>query len=128
MHRIASVSFSPRVSDPTPPPRPLLVFDGDCSFCRRWIARWKSLTGDAIDYEPSQTAAKRFPAVPHEEFGKSVFLFEPNGRTSRGAEAVFRSLAIAKQKRYLLWLYQRVPPFAWLSERLYGIVARNRNL
>jgi len=117
------------MSEPLPPsiPRPLLVFDGDCSFCRRWIARWRSLTGDAIDYEPSQTAAARFEHVPREEFGKSVFLFEPDGRTTRGAHAVFRSLALARQKRYLYWLYAHIPLFARFSELLYRLVARNRN-
>ena len=23
------------------PPKPLLIFDGDCHFCRRWIERWR---------------------------------------------------------------------------------------
>ena len=31
--------------------------------------------------------------IPREEFGKSVFLVEPDGTISRGAEAVFKSLA-----------------------------------
>jgi len=25
----------------TPPPKPLLVFDGDCNFCTLWIRRWQ---------------------------------------------------------------------------------------
>src|SRR4051812_43097875 len=112
----------------TPPPlRPLLIYDGDCSFCKRWIARWQHLTAGAIDYEPSQTAAVRFPQIPREEFGKSVFLVEKDGTTTRGAQAVFRSLAIAGQKRYLLGMYERIPAFGELCEVLYGFVARHRD-
>src|SRR6185436_13820117 len=46
----------------------------------------------------------------------------------RAAEAVFRSLATTGQKRYLLWMYENVPPFRWLTEFGYGVIARNRNL
>ncbi len=116
--------FQPLPADLT---RPLLIFDGDCSFCRRWITRWQHLTHDKIDYEPSQTAAARFPQIPPEEFGKSVFLVEPDGTNTRSAEAVFKSLALAGQYRSFNWLYQHAPPFALLTEILYGLVARHRD-
>jgi predicted DCC family thiol-disulfide oxidoreductase YuxK len=109
------------------PARPLLIFDGDCSFCRRWITRWEHLTGDAIDYEPSQTAAERFPQIPREEFGKAVFLIEPDGTITRGAAAVFRSLAHANRYRLLLWLYEHIGFFALISETLYSFIARHRD-
>ena len=41
-----------RVSNP--PPKPLIIWDGDCHFCRRWIERWSEITGDAVDYATSQ--------------------------------------------------------------------------
>jgi predicted DCC family thiol-disulfide oxidoreductase YuxK len=90
--------------------------------------RWRNLTGDTIDYEPSQRVGEKLPQVPREEFGKSVFFAEPDGRITRAAEAVFRSLATAGQKRYLLWMYEHVPPFRLLTEFGYGVIARNRNL
>ena len=102
------------------PQRPTLIWDGDCAFCRRWVMRWRNLTGDAIDYEPSQRVAEKLPQVPREEFGRAVFFAEPDGRVTRAAEAVFRSLATAGQKRYLLWLYEHIPPFRWLTEFGYG--------
>ena len=89
--------------------------------------RWRNLTGDAIDYEPSQRVAEKLPQVPREEFGRAVFFAEPDGRVTRAAEAVFRSLALAGQKRYLLWMYQKLPPFRWVTEFGYGVIARNRN-
>jgi hypothetical protein len=35
-------------------PRPLLVFDGDCSFCWAWVEYWKDSTGNRVDYSPFQ--------------------------------------------------------------------------
>src|ERR1700728_4314623 len=67
--------------------KPLMVYDGDCGFCRRWIGRWKKVTQDAVDYEPYQKESARFPEIPEAEFEKSVYLFEPDGRVTHGAEA-----------------------------------------
>ena len=109
------------------PERPLLIWDGDCSFCRRWITRWRNLTGDAIDYEPSQTAGQRYPQIPRKEFGKSVWLVEPDGTITRSAEAVLKTLALAGHHRPLYWLYRKLPPFRWASETAYRFIARNRD-
>jgi len=51
-----------------------LVFDGECHFCRRWIARWQHTTGDAITYLPFQdeSVAGRFPEIPREEFERAI--------------------------------------------------------
>ena len=51
----------PRVVNP-PGQRPLLVYDGDCGFCRKWVRRWQLRTGDRADYAPYQEAAGRFAA------------------------------------------------------------------
>jgi predicted DCC family thiol-disulfide oxidoreductase YuxK/uncharacterized membrane protein YphA (DoxX/SURF4 family) len=107
---------------------PLLVFDGDCQFCRRWIARWKNATGDAVDYLPFQdeTISGRFPEIPPEDFQDAVHLILPDGSVCRGAEAVFRSLSEGGRHRWLLRFYRRLPPFADLSELLYEEVALHR--
>ena len=109
-----------------PPAKPLLIFDGDCTFCRRWIARWQQTTGERVDYVPlqSDTIATQFPELSREQLESAVHLVEPDGRVTRAAEAVFRSLATAR--RWPLWLYENVSGFAPLSEFAYRIVARNR--
>ena len=38
----------------SPPDRPVLVFDGDCGFCRIWIGRWRHHTGETVEYQPFQ--------------------------------------------------------------------------
>jgi len=108
--------------------RPLLIYDGECGFCRVWIARWRRVTGDRVEYAPYQEVAARFPEIPPERFRRSVQLLEPDGRWSQGAEAVFRSLASVPDRGGMLWLYRCVPGFAPLSEACYRVVAANRPL
>jgi predicted DCC family thiol-disulfide oxidoreductase YuxK len=110
-------------------PKPLLVFDGDCGFCRLWIERWRAATGGAVDYEPYQSAAARFPQVPPAAFAQAVHLIEPDGRVRRGADAVFASLARAGGAApALAALYAASPLFRRASEYAYACVAARRPL
>jgi lipase maturation factor 1 len=113
-----------RVSNP--PPKPLIIWDGQCHFCRRWIERWREITLGAVDYATSQESAERFPEIPREQFERSVIYIETDGAVYCGAEAVFRSLRCRSSKRWMAWSYQHVPGFAPLSESLYKIIACNR--
>lgn len=104
--------------------RPVLVFDGDCGFCRLWIARWRCATGDAVDYEPYQSAAARHKEVPREAFVEAIHLFEVN-HTSRGAEAALRALSYAPGLAWLPRAYA-APGVAAVSEAVYRLVAARR--
>ena len=112
----------------SPPPKPLLIFDGDCDFCRRWAARWRRATGDALDFLPFQdeSIAKKFPEIPRPDFAKALHLISLDGSVCTGAEAVFRSLAAGGVKRWLFWCYRKMPFFAGLSEIIYEQVAAHR--
>ncbi len=105
---------------------PLLVFDGDCGFCRAWVDYWKHLTRDAVAYAPFQEAAARFPSIPREEFAHAVQLILPDGEVRRGAQAAFTVLALGGRKNWLR-TYQHVPAAAPISEAVYGVVARHRS-
>jgi len=107
--------------------RPLVVWDGDCGFCRRSVEHLRARAGERIAFEPYQAAHPRFPDIPREAFAASVHLVEPDGRVSRGAEAVYRALGISGS-RSLLRAYRFVPGFASLSEWGYRRVAAHRSL
>jgi predicted DCC family thiol-disulfide oxidoreductase YuxK len=111
-----------------PPQKPLVIFDGDCRFCRRWIERWREMTGGAVEYEPYQEAATRFPEIPREAFEQALHLIDKDGTVYRGADAVFRSLGTVRGGRILIWCYEHVPGFAPATETAYRFVARNRQL
>lgn len=110
------------------PPKSVLVFDGDCSFCKIWTSYWKSLTGDRVEYAPYQTAARRFPGVPLSEFQRAVQYFEGGARYS-GAEAVFHLMASLRTGLWNLplWLYLHLPGFAAIAEWKYRFIAAHRN-
>lgn len=112
----------------SPPARPLLVFDGDCHFCRGWIARWRETTGDAVDYASLQEQAARFPEIARSEFEREVKLIEPGGRVTGGADAVFRTLALGRGAggRTLRWGYEHLPLAQPLLDLGYAFVARHR--
>ena len=115
-----------RVSNP--PPKPLLIWDGECDFCRLWIERWQVITVGKVDYASYQDLANRFPEIPREEFRHAMVFIEPDGRTFLAAEAVYRSLAHRASKKWLPWSYDRIPGFAAISETAYKFVARHRGV
>jgi lipase maturation factor 1 len=107
--------------------RPLLVFDGDCGFCRAWVDYWKCLTGDRLNYAPFQEVADQYPQVSREEFASAVKLILPGGEVRSGAHAVFTALATAPGKRSPLWAYDRVPGVPTLCETSYRVIASHRS-
>ncbi len=109
------------------PDQPLVIFDGQCGFCRIWIDYWKQLTGSKVAYVPSQEAGANFPEIPPERFSESVQLAMPDGEVLSGARAVFVTLTYAPGMAWLLWLYARVPGFAPLTEACYRFIASHRN-
>ena len=111
-----------------PPPKPLMIFDGDCNFCTLWIRRWQQMTGDAVDYLPSQDAsvAAQFPEIPRDRFQTAVQLIEPDGTVYSGAEAVFRTLAKNPKWQWALRIYENAPIIARITEFAYGFVAGHR--
>ncbi|PYI72335.1 MAG: hypothetical protein DMF02_03890, partial [Verrucomicrobia bacterium] len=113
-----------RVSNP--PSKPLLLWDGECDFCRLWIERWKEITAGKIDYATYQEAAEYFPEISRDEFKHSMVFIEPDGTAFFAAEAVYQSLAYRPSRIWLAWSYDRVPGFAAISETAYKFVARHR--
>ena len=115
-----------RVSNP--PPNPLMIWDGECHFCKRWIERWREITAGKVDYATYQEAAARFPEIPVEQFQRAVAFIEPNGEAFFAAAAVYRSLRYRSSKKWLVWSYDHVPGFAGISETAYKFIAQHRSL
>jgi len=115
----------------TPPddPRPVLIYDGDCAFCRYWVAYWQALTGARVRYEPYQRVASDYPGIPESEFRRAVQYAVPGEpRVASGAEASLRALAQAPGHGAGWWLYRHLPGFAAVAERAYAGVAAHRGL
>jgi predicted DCC family thiol-disulfide oxidoreductase YuxK len=111
-----------------PPPKPLMIWDGECHFCKRWIERWREITAGEVDYLTYQLAASRFPEIPIEQFKRAVAFIEPDGKSFFAAEAVYRSLRCRSSRKWLAWSYDHVPGFAAVSELAYKLIARHRGI
>jgi predicted DCC family thiol-disulfide oxidoreductase YuxK len=107
--------------------KPILVYDGECPFCRLWVGQWQRHSADRIIYAPFQEVHTSFPEIPRKEFARSVYLILPDGTAYQGAEAVFQLLARSSRLgRASLWLYHHVPGFGRIAEWCYSFVAARR--
>lgn len=107
--------------------RPLFVYDGECSFCRFWLAHWQRRTRGKVRYEPYQKAAAKFPGIPREEFARAAMFIESDRKVYSGAAAVFRLWTYRSGLgKIWWWAYRLIPPWARASEFVYGFVARHR--
>ncbi|MBI3493339.1 MAG: DUF393 domain-containing protein, partial [Acidobacteria bacterium] len=130
------LDYNIRVKEPRrvaqPPPEPVLIFDGDCGFCRFWLARWRHRTGDRVEYVPFQDddVARRFPEIPRQSCARAVQLVDSDGLVYEAAEAVFRLLAKSGtgSSPILLRCYEHVPGVAAVTEAAYRVVADHRPL
>jgi len=106
--------------------RPLLVYDGDCSFCAYWARYWQALTGDEVEYRPFQEVAAQFPEIPLASFRRAVQYVGTDGRIAAAAEASLLTLSHARGKGFWLALYRHLPGFAPLAELAYAFTAAHR--
>ncbi len=104
---------------------PRLIYDGSCSYCRRQVERLRARVGDAVSFEPYQTA-KDTVDIPEPVLARAVHFIDADGHAYSGAEAVLRARA-AGGSSALLWMYRRVPSVAPLANAIYAWIARNRS-
>ena len=109
-----------------PTDRPLVVWDGDCVFCRRWMKRYSSLAGNRLDFAPLQDAAQHFQHIHRSQFERAIHLIMPDGQHTSGAEAMCEIQSRIGVRRWPLWIYRRSRPLATLAEATYGWVANHR--
>jgi len=108
--------------------KPVLVYDGDCRFCKRWVRRWQKRTGERVEYAPYQGPGVLLRlGIPLAAARRSVQLAMPDGVVYQGAEAVFRVIALAPGLHPLARL-GRLPILRWIAERFYRFVANHRVL
>ncbi|MCH7886488.1 MAG: DUF393 domain-containing protein [Candidatus Marinimicrobia bacterium] len=109
------------------PQKPLLVFDGECGFCRRLASKWYEKTGEQIDFVPYNEISDNYRHTSIEEFKKEIKLIYPEGRVYGGAAAVFKVIEHTKSPlRALIWIYNHTRAFDPIWEWVYKIVARKR--
>ena len=108
--------------------RPILIYDGDCEFCRRWIARWRVKTDEIVEFQSFQDLGNRFPEIPREHFKEAIHFIDTEGHVFFGAKAIFKYMQYSAQQPWVYWLYCKLPLFAKCSEAAYRLVSKKRYL
>jgi predicted DCC family thiol-disulfide oxidoreductase YuxK len=107
--------------------RPTLIFDGECRFCRRWVARWRRQTGYRVHYVPYQKVGGRFPQLRREDFENAIQFVNPDGSARSGADAVTRLHDYGLWGGHSFGALLSIPPIIWILRLGYRFVARHRS-
>lgn len=109
-----------------PNEKPMMVWDGDCGFCKYWVVKWRKITGTRIDYKIYQEVFTDFEDIPKERFQEAVRLIDIDGMIYNGPEAAYRSLWISGKWYNLFRLYRSNKLFRRFSDYFYDLIAQNR--
>lgn len=106
---------------------PIMIYDGDCGFCKHWVEKWERITGEHVRYKPYQQALAYYYQLTQKQCQESVQFVMPDGVIFSGAKAVFKAFDYTGRYRWLLWCYERLPFFGWGAELFYRLVAGHRS-
>lgn len=109
-----------------PPTHPILVWDGECKFCKWWKTRWEIKTKNKLQFTTYQEVGGQFHDIPLKEFKKASRLIDSDGNIYSGPDSAYRSLYIAGNKKWHQW-YSEYSWFEKLSDYGYNHIAKNRD-
>ena len=109
------------------PNGPMLIFDGDCSFCTS-SAHW-------IDHRlPSRHTSSRGSAStsmrsgsPKPDVTTAAYWVDERGKRYRGHRSIGKALMAAGGIWKPIGALLLMPPFSWLAALGYVVIAKNRH-
>lgn len=110
------------------PDRHVVLFDGQCRFCRAQSQNLLRLARPgAVEVRDFQQPGvlDAFPGITHAACMAAMHLVAPDGRVYRGFEAAVRAVATRPLVGRAAYLYY-LPGLRWLCDRLYAVIAANR--
>jgi predicted DCC family thiol-disulfide oxidoreductase YuxK len=112
------------------PARPVLIYDGDCTFCTTWAHRVENAVGATVQVVPWQELGPAGLAelgLSEEEAGRASWWIDPAGRRFRGAKSVAKALVALGGRWRPVGHAIATPPLSWLSSGVYAVVVRLRH-
>lgn len=106
--------------------RPVLVYDGDCAFCRRCVDALERIGVDARAVAWQQADLDEL-GVGERQAADAVQWVEPDGTVHSGHAAIAAALRTAGPAWRLAGRTIVLPGVARLSARAYRLVADNRD-
>ena len=111
----------------TAQPLPILIYDGECHFCRRCVYWVEARTPLALTSTPYQDYPNIHPKIPISDLKKRVHFIDSDGELRVGAEAVFKLLNSIPAYQLPWTLYRFLPGFKQLSHFMYSLIANYRS-
>jgi len=110
---------------------PLLIYDGDCSFCSsnaRWITRRWHGPQQAVPWQHLSTdRLERLGLTLDDVRGAAWWVDSNRGNRSRGHLAIAHALQAADGWPSLVGRLVVIPPFNWLAAGAYPLIAHWRH-
>lgn len=120
------------MSRPTPdtfaPTRPVVIYDGECSFCRKQIMRiGRRAPAETFEFVPLQNAdlIDRFPQLYGEDLESALHVIETDGTIHAADAAVYRIARRVPGWSRWTWLYH-VPGARPLFRFVYRWISSHR--
>jgi predicted DCC family thiol-disulfide oxidoreductase YuxK len=108
--------------------KPVVVFDGDCRFCRARIAEFQKLDqNNAMEFMPRQepSCEERLPSVRGIDLEDGILFVEPNGKVHVAADAIYQMYSVCPATKNYVWLYH-IPVLKQAIQLGYRLIAMNR--
>lgn len=115
-----SQSATQRIREPT------ILFDGDCSLCSRQARNLEAFSRHSVQARPLQEVEIDIAGLSPGELRREIKLILPNGRVYGGAEALVQLVRRGNRVLGFIVSAYYFPPFRYVADRAYGIVARHR--
>ena len=109
--------------------KPVVIYDGECSFCLRQIERIKRHDRRSrFEYVPRQSPGldERFPRLADDDFNSGMRLITPRGEILVGADALYHIVRRLPIWGNIAWIY-RLPGLNRLARLAYRWIAANRH-
>lgn len=107
------------------PSLPLVLYDGDCAFCRAQAERVRRIAGD-VRVAPLQSSLATVPWIDPDEAVTALHLVDRDGRAYAGAAAIVRLVRLTRPWLGALLLPYHLPGLRQLAERAYAWAAARR--
>ena len=109
------------------PKGPMLIFDGDCSFCTS-SAHWiRHRLPDTAQVEPWQRLDLDAYGLTQRDVTTAAYWVDERGTQYRGHRSIGKALVAAGGIWKPVGALILLPPISWLAALGYAIVARNRS-
>jgi predicted DCC family thiol-disulfide oxidoreductase YuxK len=109
------------------PAPPLFVFDGDCGFCRKWVAWVEGKVDGPVTFVAYQSLDLTHIALRPEQVQTASYWVDEEGRTYRGNRSFTQALRRGHGAWRVLGAVGDLPGVRWVLTPFYRWVVRNRH-